>query len=182
MFHSHISLDNLYFPLLFSASPSLRLGLDLCADEKVYLRQRKPKVLAGLSAFLQDQEDQPESLSDVSQNCNCSIACNVMFNLIYSSVSNYLPDDVRWRISSHDCLLWGLQSLRRCWTHWLRDLHFGPFRILLVFSHFIFTSGLPWRAQSQPQNHTWNQILRGKVLASPFISALVFEIFAKNHH
>ena len=48
-----------------SASPSLRLGLDLCMEEKVYLRQRRPKVFDGLSAFL-DKDDQPESLSEVS--------------------------------------------------------------------------------------------------------------------
>ena len=81
------------FPLMiyviYSASPSLRLGLDLCADEKVYLRQRKPKVLAGLSAFLQDQEDQPESLSDVSlvqltailQYCSHGMSCSISFIL-----------------------------------------------------------------------------------------------------
>ena len=81
------------FPLMiyiiYSASPSLRLCLDLCADEKVYLCQRKPKVLAGLSAFLQDQEDQPESLSDVSLvqlqfYSTVAMECHVQSHLFFS--------------------------------------------------------------------------------------------------
>ena len=43
----------------------MRFGLDLCAEEKVYLQQRKPKVLAGLSAFLGNKDDNPQSLSEV---------------------------------------------------------------------------------------------------------------------
>jgi hypothetical protein len=42
----------------------LRFGLDLSPEEKVFLRQRRPKVLSGLASFLNADEG-PESLSEV---------------------------------------------------------------------------------------------------------------------
>ena len=42
-----------------------RFSLDLCAEEKLYLEQRRPKVLDGLSAFLHNEQDKPQSLSEV---------------------------------------------------------------------------------------------------------------------
>ena len=56
-----------------NSAQSMRFGLDLCAEEKVYLQQRKPKVLAGLSAFLgnKDDNDNPQSLSEVFTYKHC---------------------------------------------------------------------------------------------------------------
>jgi hypothetical protein len=51
---------------MFSDSAqSMRFGLDLCSEEKVYRQQRRPKVLAGLSAFLGNKDDNPQSVSEV---------------------------------------------------------------------------------------------------------------------
>ena len=65
--HQHDKLVTLefYFLLFSDSAQSMRFGLDLCAEETVYLQQRKPKVLAGLSAFLGNKDDNPQSVSEV---------------------------------------------------------------------------------------------------------------------
>ena len=56
---------SLPFSMFSDSAQSMRFGLDLCSEEKVYLQQRRPKVLAGLSAFLGNKDDNPQSVSEV---------------------------------------------------------------------------------------------------------------------
>ena len=53
----------LFLPTYYSSNTTTRFGLELCPEEKIYLEQRKVKVLEGLSTFL--DHDKPKTSSEV---------------------------------------------------------------------------------------------------------------------
>ena len=51
-----------------------------------------------------------------------------------------------------------------------------------VFGYFVHTSWLPTWTQSQPQNQARNSKMCRKILASAFVTTMVFQIFEKNYY